>query len=83
VATFSSRFHDLSDPRYWSEPANSQGDVNFVVTEFGGTQLRGKSASQHAREMISIAHPDFRAELTTAAKNRACCKDRPRPDRLG
>jgi acyl-CoA hydrolase len=39
-----------------------------VVTEFGVAQLRGKSAKQRAQEMIAIAHPDFRAELTEGAK---------------
>jgi acyl-CoA hydrolase len=48
--------------------STSKNDVNYVVTEFGVAQLRGKSAKQRAREMIAIAHPDFRAELTLAAK---------------
>ena len=46
----------------------SKNDVNYVVTEFGVAQLRGKSASQRARELIAIAHPDFRAELSAAAR---------------
>ena len=45
-----------------------KNDINYVVTEFGVAQLRGKSAKQRALEMISIAHPNFRAELTEAAK---------------
>ncbi|GAA4018651.1 acetyl-CoA hydrolase/transferase family protein [Actimicrobium antarcticum] len=48
--------------------STSKNDVNYVVTEFGVAQLRGKSARQRAREMIAIAHPDFRGELTLAAK---------------
>ena len=48
--------------------STSKNDINYVVTEFGVAQLRGKSVKQRAREMISIAHPDFRAELTQAAK---------------
>jgi acyl-CoA hydrolase len=48
--------------------STSKNDINYVVTEFGVAQLRGKSAKQRAQEMISIAHPDFRAELTEAAK---------------
>ena len=48
--------------------STSKNDINYVVTEFGVAQLRGKSAKQRAQEMISIAHPDFRAELTAAAK---------------
>ncbi|WLI90218.1 acetyl-CoA hydrolase/transferase C-terminal domain-containing protein [Massilia sp. R2A-15] len=49
----------------------SKNDVNYVVTEFGVAQLRGKSARQRARELIAIAHPDFRAELRAAA-DRMC-----------
>ncbi len=48
--------------------STSKNDINYVVTEFGVAQLRGKSAKQRAREMIGIAHPNFRAELTEQAK---------------
>ena len=45
-----------------------KNDINYVVTEFGVAQLRGKSARQRVQEMIAIAHPDFRAELLAEAK---------------
>lgn len=45
-----------------------KNDINYVVTEFGVAQLRGKSARQRAQEMIAIAHPDFRAELSQTAR---------------
>lgn len=48
--------------------STSKNDINYVVTEYGVAQLRGKSAKQRAQEMISIAHPDFRAELTESAR---------------
>ena len=48
--------------------STSKNDINYVVTEHGVAQLRGKSAKQRAQEMIAIAHPDFRAELTEAAR---------------
>lgn len=48
--------------------STSKNDINYVVTEFGVAQLRGKSAKQRAQEMISIGHPEFRAELTAAAQ---------------
>jgi acyl-CoA hydrolase len=48
--------------------STSKNDVNYVVTEYGVAQLRGKSAMQRTRELIGIAHPDFRGELTEAAK---------------
>ena len=49
--------------------STSKNDINYVVTEYGVAQLRGKSAGQRARELIGIAHPAFRAELTAQAKN--------------
>jgi acyl-CoA hydrolase len=47
--------------------STSKNDINYVVTEYGVAQLRGKSAVQRARELIGIAHPNFRAELTRQA----------------
>jgi acyl-CoA hydrolase len=44
-----------------------KNDVNYVVTEYGVAQLRGRSARERARSLISIAHPDFRDELTEEA----------------
>ena len=46
----------------------SKNDVNYVVTEYGVAQLRGKTAQQRALALIGIAHPDFRAELRDAAR---------------
>lgn len=46
----------------------SKNDVNFVVTEYGVAQLRGKTAKQRAEALIGIAHPDFRGELREAAR---------------
>jgi len=48
--------------------STSKNDVNYVVTEHGVAQLRGKSAKQRAEALIAIAHPDFRAELREAAR---------------
>jgi len=48
--------------------STSKNDVNYVVTEYGIAQLRGKSAKQRAQELISVAHPNFRAELTEEAR---------------
>ncbi|MDR2017588.1 MAG: hypothetical protein LBQ00_06065, partial [Syntrophobacterales bacterium] len=36
--------------------------------EYGVARLKGKSVRERALSMISIAHPDFRDELTHAAK---------------
>lgn len=46
----------------------SKNDINYVVTEYGIAQLRGKSARQRAEELIGIAHPDFRGELRESAR---------------
>lgn len=39
-------------------------DVDYIVTEYGVAQLAGKSNQERFRELVSIAHPDFREELT-------------------
>jgi acyl-CoA hydrolase len=46
----------------------SKNDINYVVTEYGVAQLRGKTARQRAEALIGIAHPDFRGELRDAAR---------------
>ena len=48
--------------------STSKNDIHYVVTEYGVAQLRGKSAKQRAQELIAIAHPDFRGELTAQAR---------------
>ena len=48
--------------------STSKNDINYVVTEYGVAQLRGKSAKQRTQALIGIAHPDFRGQLTEAAK---------------
>lgn len=42
--------------------------VNYVVTEFGGVNLKGKSTWQRAEQLISIAHPECREELIREAE---------------
>ncbi len=46
----------------------SKNDINYVVTEYGVAQLRGKTAKQRCEALIAIAHPNFRAELREQAK---------------
>jgi acyl-CoA hydrolase len=46
----------------------TKNDIDYVVTEYGVAKLKGKTASQRAKELIAIAHPNFREELTFAAK---------------
>lgn len=46
----------------------SKNDVDHIVTEFGIAKLRGRTLRQRAKALIAIAHPNFRDELTFAAK---------------
>jgi acyl-CoA hydrolase len=46
----------------------SRNHVDILVTEYGYVSLRGKTVPQRVEAIISIAHPDFRAELRTEAK---------------
>ena len=48
--------------------STGKNDVNYVVTEHGVAQLRGKTARQRARDLIAIAHPKFREELAALAR---------------
>ena len=42
--------------------------VDYVVTENGIAELRGKTIKQRARALAEIAHPEFREELTREAR---------------
>ena len=46
-----------------------RGDVQFVATEYGLVNLFGKTLQERVMALVSIAHPDFRDELFTAAKD--------------
>ncbi|WP_186428889.1 acetyl-CoA hydrolase/transferase family protein [Clostridium sp. BSD9I1] len=41
----------------------SRNDVDYVVTEYGIAQLKGKTLKDRARALINIAHPNFRPSL--------------------
>jgi acyl-CoA hydrolase len=44
-----------------------RSDVMYVVTEYGMTNLKGKSVAERAKAIISLAHPDFRDDLERQA----------------
>ena len=46
----------------------TRNDVHYVVTEYGVAFLYGKTIRQRARELIGIAHPKYRDQLTAAAQ---------------
>ena len=48
----------------------SKNDVDCIVTEYGIAHLRGRSLGERTKQLIAIAHPDFRDELTFEAKKR-------------
>ena len=48
----------------------SKNDVDCIVTEYGIAKLRGKSLGERSKQLIEIAHPDFRDELRFEAKKR-------------
>jgi len=45
----------------------SRNDVDWVVTEYGAVSLRGTTVRERAQRLASIAHPDFREELSKQA----------------
>ena len=42
--------------------------VDHVVTEYGVAKLRGRTIRERTEALISIAHPNFRGDLETEAK---------------
>lgn len=42
--------------------------VDYVVTEYGVAQLKGKTRRERAEALIEIAHPEFRKQLTQKAR---------------
>ncbi len=55
-------------PRIVGPTTDPRVDTQYIVTEYGAVNLRGKSTTERALALIEIAHPDFRAELTATAK---------------
>lgn len=47
-----------------------RNDVNYVVTEYGIAQLKGKTLKERAKALIQIAHPKFRPYLILEYKKR-------------
>ena len=45
-----------------------RSDIQYVATEYGCVNLKNLNMDDRARAIISLAHPDFREELTEQAK---------------
>ena len=48
----------------------SRNNVDYLVTEYGIVELRGKTLQQRAQALISIAHPNFQLGLIEEYENR-------------
>jgi len=46
----------------------TRAHVDYIITEFGIARLRGRSITERARELVAIAHPDFRETLMCEAR---------------
>jgi len=55
-------------PRIEGPVTDPRVDTQYVVTEYGVADLRGKSSTERTLALIGIAHPNFRTELTEQAK---------------
>jgi 4-hydroxybutyrate CoA-transferase len=51
----------------------SRNDIDYVVTEYGIAALKGLSLRTRARNLIEIAHPDFRDGLKAEFEKRFHC----------
>ncbi|MEQ9463182.1 MAG: acetyl-CoA hydrolase/transferase C-terminal domain-containing protein [Haliea sp.] len=47
----------------------TRAQVDYVVTEYGVAELRGRSLSERAADLIAISHPDFRESLAREARD--------------
>ena len=46
----------------------TRNDVHYVATEYGVADMFGRTIRDRARQLVEIAHPQFRAELAEAAE---------------
>jgi hypothetical protein len=60
-------------------------DTYYIVTEFGAANLKGLSSTERTNALIALAHPEFREELTKAAKqlHLICVRTIATPHQLG
>ena len=53
--------------------STSRNDIDYVVTEYGIAKLKGQTNRQRAKNLINIAHPNFRDELKKVYEERFHC----------
>jgi itaconate CoA-transferase len=56
-------------PRLGGPVTTPRIDTQYVVTEYGAVNLKGRTSTERARALIGLAHPKFRDELTEAAQS--------------
>lgn len=44
--------------------------ADYVITEYGAAKIKGQSVRQRVKNIIGVAHPDFRDELQSEARRR-------------
>lgn len=54
-------------PRLSGPVTTPRNDIEYVVTEHGVVNLRGKSSTERAEALIGLAHPSHRDQLASAA----------------
>ena len=54
--------------RSWRTVTTARSDADTIVTEYGIAELRGRTVSERAHQLIAIAHPKFRRALSEAAE---------------
>lgn len=47
----------------------ARSEVQYVATEYGCVNLKELSMADRVKAMISLAHPDFRDQLTEDARS--------------
>ncbi len=45
-------------------------DTHIVVTEFGWTDLKGKSSADRAKALIALSHPEFQGRAHGGGQGR-------------
>ena len=52
-----------------AQELHERSEVQYVATEYGCVNLKILNMSDRVRALISLAHPDFRDQLTQEAKD--------------
>lgn len=56
-------------PQIEGPATDPRADTQYIDTEYGMADMRGKSSPERAEALIAIAHPRFREELRQRARD--------------